>query len=88
MKHKSQSISNKSTSGPLDLELNEESLHIFLVLFEEGDKGGTFSTWMAIASSIFITRGFVNFRNSTVHPVIVVFYIVKTLNTQKRGLLW
>ena len=38
MKHKSQFISNKSTSGPLDWELNEEGLHIFLVLLE-GSRG-------------------------------------------------
>ena len=53
MKHKSQFISNKSTSGPLDWELNEEGLHIFLVYSRaRGDeKGGTFFIWMAIASS-------------------------------------
>ena len=38
MKHKSQFISNKSTSGPLDWELNEEGLYIFLVLLE-GSRG-------------------------------------------------
>ena len=48
---KSQSISNISTSGPLDWELNEDGFHIFLDLFEGGEKGWILQTRTATGSS-------------------------------------
>ena len=74
MKHKSQFISNKSKSGPLDWELNEEGLHIFLVLLEGSRGWKRWAFFHLDGNSFFIPRGFVNFRNSSVHLQILYYF--------------